>query len=74
VEARGEMSLAVGDARVLSRFLSSVVEDTIEVPLEGEEDVFYSTDYLYELYLDFCKDHHVKWMGAEDFERELCRV
>ena len=65
------MSLAVSDARVLSRFLSSVVEDTIEVPLEGDDDVYYSTEYLYAQYMHFCEKHHVSWIGAEDFELEL---
>ena len=50
------MALEVGTARIMSRFLASVVEDTIEVPLEGDEDVFYDTHDLYQRFATFCAE------------------
>lgn len=63
------MELAVGAARTLSRFLSTVVDDTIEVPQPGADDVFYSTEDLYRRYAEFCEGEPS--LSIDDFDRVL---
>jgi hypothetical protein len=61
------------ELQVLSRFLSSVVHDTIEVPAPGDTDVYYSTEDLYARYTEFCQGIDARAMGMDEFDRELCR-
>jgi hypothetical protein len=71
------MALQVGTARIMSRFLASVVEDTIEVPLHGDEDVFYDTEDLYERFAAFCAGFEggcAPFLSLDQFDRVLAQA
>jgi hypothetical protein len=65
------MDLDPGTALLVARFLARVVGDTIEVPLQGDEDVFFDSEDLYQRFTGFCAETGARCLSPEEFHRIL---
>jgi hypothetical protein len=65
------VSLDPPTASLVARFLGCLVEDTIAVPLPGDDDVFFDSWDLYQRFEAFCGETGDECLSPEEFDRIL---